>query len=332
MENYKQLIQKYLHGELSDAGVQLLLSWLNQSAENRRLFVETKRKHQPLSDSRSDEAWHELKLKIENRARLRSDFEQIAPKGKKIALRVLQMAAVLLVGVAASWFLFSQTAKTPSQNSAPTAWWKVEAPKGQKNRLTLPDGSKVWLNSESHIQMPDNFLQKRVVRLSGEAFFDVKNTENSTFTVKTNDYDIEVTGTRFNVMAYSDFGRTETTLAKGKVRIKRKQHIVELKPGEKVIFSQNKLIKSKAHVAQAVSWKDNKFYFESIPFAELEKRLERWYDVEILVRDTSLYDIVFSGYFKNQETLWQVLDVIKMTTPIKYERKDFRQIVIDRAK
>ncbi|NJK86716.1 MAG: DUF4974 domain-containing protein [Bacteroidales bacterium] len=97
-----------------------------------------------------------------------------------------------------------------------------------------------------------------------------------------------------------------------------------------MVFRKNTLSKSKGLVRQATLWKENKFYFDKVPFKELVRRLERWYDVKIQLNDQSFDEVFYSGYFKNEETIWQVLDVIKMTTPIDYERKDFRQIVIKR--
>jgi ferric-dicitrate binding protein FerR (iron transport regulator) len=99
-------------------------------------------------------------------------------------------------------------------------------------------------------------------------------------------------------------------------------------PGQTVVFSKNKFTKKTGRVEQAVSWKDEKFYFDAIPFSELVVRLERWYNVEIEISDTNLKSRLYSGVFKNEETIWQVLDVVEKTSPIHYERKGFRKIVI----
>ena len=131
-------------------------------------------------------------------------------------------------------------------------------------------------------------------------------------------------------MAYEDFDRTETTLVEGIVYIHKGSQNLTLKPGERAVFSKNYLTKSSAQVRQATLWKDNKFYFDNIPLRELARRLERWYDVKIILKDPSLKDIYYSGYFKNEETVWQVLAVIQMTTPIQYERNQFREITIER--
>ena len=211
---------------------------------------------------------------------------------------------------------------------------KCGNPVGSKDENNSPDRSVVWLNSETSISFPSDLKSRRnrIVKLEGEAYFDVKKQGSSRFTVICSDYDIEVKGTKFNVMAYKDFERTETTLVEGAVNISKGNQNLTLKPGERAIYSKNYLTKSRAQVRQATLWKDNKFYFDNIPLRELIRRLERWYDVKIILKDSPLKDIYYSGYFKNEETVWQVLNVIQMTTPILYERNQFREITIARNK
>jgi len=195
----------------------------------------------------------------------------------------------------------------------------------------------VWLNSESKLRYPANFSQKeRWVELSGEAFFSVTRHGDQSFFVKTTDFNIRVTGTKFNVMAYEDFNRTEASLEEGRIELlsnSGKEKIAQLKPNQKIIFSKEKheytIVKSKPEIES--SWKNNEFVFEDIEFSEFAKRLERWYNVEIIFADQELSKIRYTGKFKNKETIWQVLDIIKLTTNIEYTLND-RKLIIKKTR
>ena len=166
------------------------------------------------------------------------------------------------------------------------------------------------------------------MELTGEAYFKVTKNPKVPFIVRTKAYDVKVFGTEFNVMAYDDFNRTETTLVNGIVKISRNNNELLLKPGETMVFANNKFTRKAGKVEQAVSWKDEKFYFDAIPFSELVVRLERWYNVKIEISDPGLKNRLYSGVFKNEETIWQVLDVVEKTSPIHYQKSGFREIII----
>lgn len=331
-----RIIEKYLNGKLGDADSEILIQWLKEEKQNVKYFKNYIKDWNSPKDDFLEESWNILRVKKQ----LREDSAelQIAGKlswGSKVInitrKQIVRYAAVLMLGLFLSMFIGTRVFDNFKDESK-IAWISAETESGQKTKLVLPDSSVVWLNSESSISFPSDFesRRKRIVKLQGEAYFDVAKQGFSKFTVVCPDYEIEVKGTKFNVMAYEDFKRTETTLVEGSVVIKKGSQYLNLKPGERAVFSKNYLTKSQARVRQATLWKDNKFYFDNISLRELARRLERWYDVKITLEDSSLNDIYYSGYFKNEETVWQVLDVIQMTTPIVYERNQFREITIAR--
>lgn len=256
-------------------------------------------------------------------------------KKQRIIYAGLKYAAIFLIGCISFWLL--QNIFQNKSGSFVESYCELVVPKGQKSQLHLPDGTTVWLNSESRLRYPANFSQgERWVDLSGEAFFNVTRNNGRSFIVKTNDFNIRVTGTKFNVMAYEDFDRTEASLEEGKIELlssSGKVKIVELEPNQKVLFSKEKreytIVKSKPEIES--SWKNNEFVFEDIEFSEFAKRLERWYDVEILFADRELSRIRYTGKFKNKETIWQVLDIIKLTTKIEYTLND-RKLIIKKGR
>jgi transmembrane sensor len=328
------LIKSYLGGELNDSECAELVEWMDTDPENVAYFREYADAQSPLKSEMLDSGWAAMKHKRQLRESadklpINGDFSW----GRKVLsisrIQFAKYAAILIIGVISLMLSLNQLSDHLNSKDN-TQWIQAKTQAGQKTQIVLPDSSVVWLNSESVISFPTSFKsqKKRIVRLEGEAFFDVADQGRSLFIVQCRDYNVEVHGTRFNVMAYRDFNRTETTLLEGAVKITNGKQSITLLPGERAIASGNYLTKSRANVRQASAWTENKFYFDNVSFTELARRLERWYDVKITLEDKSLNDIYYSGYFKNEETVWQVLDVIKMTTPIIYERKQFREIRI----
>ena len=324
---YKALISKYLNGKISLEEKGELLQWLKASPKHMDFFSRTKKERDPFSNTGDfvDNAYQELQYKQYLRKNLNEAFDRKSGVKKRLIYPVLKVAAFLIIGLFVGVWINEYNTTTPEKTSAQTV---VASPRGQKSKLILPDSTSVWLNSESTIRYTSDFLNNREVRLEGEAFFNVRRNRKSVFMVKTDDYNSNVKGTEFNVIAYEDFGRTETTVVNGRIQVNRKNENVEVDASEKVVYEDGKLEKHNANVLAATSWKDNIFYFNKVPFKELVRRLERWYDVDITLKGEDLSDIEYSGIFKNEETVWQVLEVIQMTTPIEYRRNQFREIII----
>lgn len=257
-------------------------------------------------------AWNNFKEKIDRKNNVSLKLKIISP--------LVRYAAVFVLAFLCFW-LWSQ------HNVQKAGYCELIVPKGQKSQLVLPDGTKIWINSDSKLRYPANFSAvNRQLEFTGEAFFDVAHDSLHPFEIQTHDYNLKVLGTQFNLMSYEDLGRTETALFRGRVEINlldcNKTYM--LKPGEKLAMnSQNKEVTMALLNNDNVSaWKDNQFIFEDLPFNELCVRLSRWYDVEVRLESESLKNITYSGKFKNKETIWQVMDIIKTTTPIEYTLND----------
>lgn len=150
----------------------------------------------------------------------------------------------------------------------------MSTPRGGQYQLLLPDGSKVWLNSESSITYPVVFADKeRKVKISGEAYFEVAKDKTKPFRVETGDMQVEVLGTHFNVRAYAEDGPTKTSLLEGSVKID--QQI--LKPGE--AFMNGRIVPT--NVDQDVAWKNGIFNFNNQNLSQVMKQLARWYDLDV---------------------------------------------------
>ncbi len=323
MENleFQNIIHRYFRGQLADNEYEKLTNYL-QNDKNLKYFEEAKLEWEvhPELDDRG----------VANLTRLRYKLNQEVSAKPKMQLtrqlwvRVASVAAILVIGL----LLGSAVTYLISSPKGTTEQLVFETPRGEKSMVTLPDGSEVWLNANSRLVYNSFSKDHRQVELKGEAFFKVAHDENAPFVVKTNECDIKVLGTTFNVMAYDEFGRKEITLLTGKVNVHTESAEQILKPGQALILEEHQIHIVEVTASEASAWVDNKFNFRNIPLTELMKRLENWYDVDITLENKSGKEVNFTGTFKNEETIWQVLDAIRVYTPIQYQKSDLRQIKI----
>ena len=317
----------YFNGRLAAEEEVWLINWMKESDENKAYFFQIKDSLDPekIDHPLLKSSYSELQSKLLINRQFRS-----LPKGRlrKLSLNFPRVAALMIIaaifGFAVASF-FNQWSATNSH----IVWFETQVPRGEKSQLLLPDGSKVWLNSESSLSYPSNFMKgNREIKLKGEAYFEVAKLSGKDFTVKTKDFNIRVLGTKFNVTAYEDFKRTETTLLEGKIEIHKGKKTINVSPGQTYIFKENQFFIKETNAGKSAKWKDEIFDFERITFQEMVVRLERWYDVDIEIKGEELKQIVYSGVFKNEETIDQVLNTFQLTMPIQYSRDDFRKISI----
>ncbi|HXB30398.1 MAG TPA: FecR family protein [Puia sp.] len=173
----------------------------------------------------------------------------------------------------------------------------ISTPRAAQYQLVLSDGTKVWLNAASSLRYPTAFTGKdRSVELTGEGYFEVTKNKEKPFVVHTNDMEITVLGTHFNIMAYEDENDIQTTLLEGIVNVHHDKQTDLLKPGKQAILRRdnNKMIVSDANINQAVAWKNGYFYFDKSDINEIMRQVSRWYDLDI-VYEAQLPDMKFSG-------------------------------------
>lgn len=316
-----EIIRRYFQGKLTDTEYEYLTGFL-KDRENRRIFTEEKQKwnQEPRMDDLTSRNWSRLQYKIDS-----DNADIYSHKLRKIWItKATSIAAILLVGLFTGWLLTTNFLKRSSKGETLV----FETPRGEKSAVSLPDGSKVWLNANSKLTYHSFANSERKVELVGEAYFEVAHHAKVPFIVKTVKCDVTVLGTRFNIMAYKDFGRNEITLIEGSVKVKSINQLQILKPGQMLVLKGSKTELYNVNTSLFTGWKDNKFNFKDIPLSELIKRLENWYDVDITLENETGKEVSFTGTFKNEETIWQVLDAIKVYMPIQYERTNLRKIRI----
>lgn len=198
---------------------------------------------------------------------------------------------------------------------------EISVPLGQMSEMTLYDGTKVWLNSGTTLRYESNFgKDSRNISLQGEAFFKVKPGEIP-FKIKLKNSEVEVLGTSFNVVSYSDESFSRVTLVKGKVKINclSGKEIAELKPSEQITLPDDlKNIKLKnVNTDFFVSWTDGKIVFEEERLADITEKLERWYNVDIQFSDVKIGDYRFSGTILKNKPFNQITKALELLLPVK---------------
>ena len=199
---------------------------------------------------------------------------------------------------------------------------KLDIPRGGEFCLTLSDGTRVWLNSETSIQYPVVFgTKERRVFIQGEAYFEVAKDAKKPFTVQFMSSSVTVLGTSFNIRAYPEEKQSQTTLAEGSVRIYSPGSSMLLKPGEQAEVSalSGEMVKKEVEVKTFTSWKDGRFVFEQEPLENIMRTLERWYDIRVIFRDEGAKRISLSGNLKRYGDFSQVMNMLQMTGDVRFE-------------
>lgn len=206
-------------------------------------------------------------------------------------------------------------------------------PRGGQFSIKLSDGTQVWLNSESELKYPVSFIKgetRQVELVYGEAYFDVspsKDHNGSKFIVFSNEQEVEVLGTEFNIKAYKDEKNIYTTLVEGKVAVNTGSTSQNLIPGQQLKFD----IKNKASIIKKVdvfnetSWKNGVFSFEDKSLKEMMVVLSRWYDVKVVFKNKEIENEEFIGILRKNQTIQEILISIKNLGVIKnfeiYDKK-----------
>lgn len=269
--------------------------------------------------------------------------EDRARTGKKRLALYVSAIAACLIGL---WLLLPHRTESPDMI-------EVVAEKGVRKQFELPDGTNVWLNSDSRLWYDSKMKTngKRVVELQGEAYFDVAKDSKRPFAISTDRISIRVLGTSFNVKAYPNDSITETSLITGSIELSvndRPDEKIVMKPNEKVAITnylpsaergQGDGIKnaltltignlSKVQVAdeeyiQETSWIDDKLVFRNETLEELIPKIERWYNVDIHVENSGVLGYRYTSTITEEDDIHQLLKALQFIHPFHYkiERHD----------
>ncbi len=206
-------------------------------------------------------------------------------------------------------------------------------PKGGEYKLTLSDGTKIWLNSNSKLRYPSQFgTGVRKVHLEGEAFFQVARDVEHPFIVDVTTAEVKVLGTSFNVNAYNDQDEIFTTLVEGKVEVNDgfRGTSQELLPNDQLCFNKlnGKTSKKIVDTRLYTAWKDGRFVFENQSLEDIMIRLSRWYDMDVFFLTNSIKQSKYTGDVARYDDINSILEMIEVTEKVKFTIKD-RSVMIE---
>ena len=311
-----------------------MLQWLKQSDHNRDDFTATRDLWLSCNVAAGDELAVDIalgKLKdriLQEQGRMEKE-SRAERKPLSVILRWTRVAAVLLlllgIGYAIGSWREHSVPDIVVQNQLITA-------KGSKGRFTLPDGSVVWLNSETRLTYPNQFAgDKRLVTLEGEAYFEVAKDAKKPFVVQAGEIDVEVLGTCFNVDSYSSDELVQTALLNGSVKISGKtiKEPVYLKPNELFRYRKSDQVSSveEAKVGLYADWIKDRLVFDNDYLSDILISMEGRYNMDIECPKPFAASTRLSFTIR-QESIEEVLEAISLIAPIRYEIKDRKAYII----
>ena len=316
-----EIIINVLNGMASREEREVLNKWLERSDHNLQQFEYLKliwnersaKPKVPNAQQMADKIWE----KATGEYVLRT-YPRCNKTGWK---RYLGIAALITILLAAS-IMFLKDSDFRNQKVYSNRIIEKSTQAGQKLRVTLPDSSIVWINSESSIRYSENFApESRIIELRGEAYFDVKKDEERSFEVMAGDLTIEALGTSFNVNAFNSREEIKVALVEGKVGIANNEALTMLlNPGELAVYNaaQKVFKKGRSSLEGETSWKDGRIVFKNADFDTVIERLERWYGVEFRYDEEKKPDWDFTANFTNSN-LENVLKVIGFGEGFQFE-------------
>ncbi|MBV4360521.1 FecR family protein [Pinibacter aurantiacus] len=206
-----------------------------------------------------------------------------------------------------------------SQPNEKVVWNTISTPKGGQYQLTLPDGTKVWLNAASSLRFPTAFTGKeRRVEITGEGYFEVEHNAEKPFYVSVGKTEVKVLGTHFNVMAYEDEEAKQITLLQGSVLVSQASNNTKLIPGQQARVAADINVADNVDLEQVVAWKNGAFVFgESMSVEEVMRQIARWYDVDVVFRHKINGHI--GGSVSRNANISEVLKILELTGAVKFE-------------
>ena len=322
----KEFVERYFNGIAASEEEKTVRQWFDEIQLKDKLCLSTSNTWEsiPLEMDIPDLDGARILDSIHHK--LNREESMFIGKGNRrsIFLRYLSRAAAILVLplLLSTYILYQKIHSIYSE----TSYSGIYAPPGTRTTFHLPDGTEGWINGGSRIKFPVRFHGKvRRIELTGEAYLNVTQDLRKPFLVSTRNIEVKVYGTRFNVMAYPEDIKTEVTLESGLVEVFWKngetaRPIGRLKPDQSLIYFHESGFSNlnSVHSQDKTAWIDGKLVFRYEPFYEVIQKINRWYNVNIVIKDSELKNHSYYGTFRN-ETLEEVLKLLKLTAPIRYK-------------
>lgn len=311
----EKLLLNFIENNANSQEKEKVISWIEESHENQKKFNELKAKHV------ASTLKNVKKNQPQNIHLLRRPY-------KRKALGYMSIAASVLIVLGILWSYLAPVEKREVSNEVVETnspeFIEVITKNNSQKEIKLPDGSIVSLNANSKLTYPKVFHDHvREISLKGEAFFDITHNKDKPFIVKTEDFNIKVLGTTFNVKSFPDDKQTETTLLSGKVELSlEKETPIVLAPSQKAIFHKKakKIEIEKVNIENTLAWQSGKLVFNNTSLEQVVIDLERKYNTIIEIASPELLNYKYTGTFDNL-TIDEALQLLMISSPIQYEIK-----------
>lgn len=319
-QDIKQLALRYFRGEISRPDESRLFDFLKQDLSNREKLRNWEQEWIATeSASCSDKEWKSLERRM--KAIEAINQHEFIPKKRSLWRPISAVAAVALIlistSVAIKYYIASEK---PNLHLFTT-----EAPKGERSKIVLPDGTIVLLNAGSKLNYSNEFNDKnRNVELIGEGYFEVTKKDGNKFTVHTRGYDVVVKGTKFDVAAYPQDSLVTTTLIEGRVELNYQNRVIAMLPGQTMSLNTNtNTIKQLSRqTSQTNARVYNRIEYDDITLKQLASILSIQYNVDIHIMNKKMEGKAFSISLRNKESIQEIMNVISELTLTRVVYKD----------
>ena len=313
-------IPAYFCDELSQPERVSLLREIESDEALKKQFTEYQNMHALLN----------LGHQIENRVVGQQKYNQFITRKQhvkihKLGLRWLGYAATVLILMTSSALLtFWYARSTPETDLLANVVNTLYTPAGQRAQLMLHDGTEVWLNAGSKLIYPALFTDdERRVSIEGEAFFRVAKDPSKPFIVSTPDVDIKALGTQFNVYSYAEAGYIRTSLLEGSVKVffpDKEQEGVILSPNQQITIYQGEMKVEPIRLNEHFLWRNGIYAFENEPLINILKKMELYYDIQIIINDASIFNDTYTGKFRQRDSLDDVFRILQQIRNFKVKK------------
>ncbi|MCD7936008.1 MAG: FecR family protein [Tannerellaceae bacterium] len=311
-----ETLYKYFEGVASFEEEEKIREWLKASEKNQKQFLQERK------------LFNALVLFADKNRKEIPEFSYRKHNRSFYLRELLKVAAIMTIAFSLGYFL---SINKTEETEEPLFMQTITVPDGQRIQVSLPDGTKVWLNTRTEFSYPVHLATgKRFAHLSGEAYFEVSKNEQNPFTVYTSKGTIEVLGTHFNVQDYPDQDLFETTLMEGSVKVSSHsdpEESILIQPNQKAFLADGKLIVNQVNDFDPYSWKNGLISFTEIPFEAVMKEFEKYYGKQIIVKNRNIKNYSYTGKFRLSDGLEYALRVLQEDIYFRYSRDSENQVI-----
>ena len=300
----KDILYRFFEGTTTIEEEESVRNWIESSDDNYADFL------------RERKTYDALLLSTPSKISRQSFHQHLTP------WIVSTVASIALLVIATGLFFYTESSKSQQYNT-------IIVPPGQRINLILADNTNVWLNANTTFRYPSKFARKnREVFLDGEAWFDVSKNKKKPFIVKTDQGEVRVTGTTFNLEAYSEYKNFVTSLFEGSVDIyQNNAKLATLKPNQKGMLQNDRYFISTIDNTDEYLWRNGLIAFNNMKLEDILLELEKYFDIQIEINTKKLPQHRYTGKFRQADGVDYALRVLQKSIHFSYNRDDEKQII-----